>query len=86
MLLTITAKISATTIESHKPSNSRINGKVNIITIWNTSVLKNDIAADTNPLFKAVKNDDAKIFNPLIKYDNENNLIALVVNSSNSML
>ena len=47
--------------------------------IWKTRVLKNEIAAETAPLFNAVKNDELKILNPLIIYDIENNLIAVVV-------
>lgn len=56
-----------------------------MLTTWNTKVLKNDITAETNPLFKDVKNDEAKILNPLIMKDIENNRIAIVVISNNSI-
>ena len=39
------------------------------MTIWNTNILINEITAETTPLFKAVKNDDANIFIPLIRYE-----------------
>ena len=42
-------------------------GSKNIIVTWNTSVRKNEMAAETPPLFSAVKNEEAKILNPLIK-------------------
>lgn len=58
---------------------------MNIIATWNSSVLKNEIAPDTIPLFSAVKNDELNILNPLIKYDIENILIAFAVMSSNSI-
>ena len=83
--LTINANISAKTTASHIPSIPIIKGSSNIIKIPNTNVLKKDIIPETTPLFSAVKKDDANILNPLIRYANENNLIALVVISSNSI-
>ena len=53
------AKASATVIESQiacLPNNS---GKAKMQTIWNRSVLKNDIIALTSPLLSAVKNAEA---------------------------
>lgn len=52
------------------------------MTIWNTNILINEITAETTPLFKAVKNDDANIFTPLIRYETAYILIASVVSSS----
>lgn len=49
------------------------------MTIWNTNILINEITAETTPLFKAVKNDDANIFIPLIRYETAYILIASVV-------
>ena len=42
-------------------------GSKRIIIIWNMSVRRNEIAADTTPLLKAVKKEDAKILKPLIR-------------------
>lgn len=52
------------------------------MTIWNTNILINEITAETTPLFKAVKNDEANIFTPLIRYETAYILIASVVSSS----
>jgi hypothetical protein len=49
--------------------------------IWNNNVLKNEISADTAPLFRAVKKEEPKIPNPLNKNEAENNRNALVVSS-----
>ena len=42
-------------------------GSKRIIIIWNMSVRRNEIAADTTPLLKAEKKEDAKILKPLIR-------------------
>ena len=49
------------------PFNPQISGSINIIAIWKSSVLKKEIAAETTPLFNAVKKEDAKILMPLIR-------------------
>lgn len=85
-MLTVKANISASTTASQTPLSPNIAGSINIIAIWKSSVLKKDIIAETSPLFNAVKNDDAKILKPLIKYDIENILIAVVVISSKLLL
>lgn len=85
MVLTINANISAKLTASQIPFTPQIAGNMNIIAIWNTNVLKNDITAETSPLFNAVKNDELNILNPLIKYVIENIFIAFVVISSNSI-
>lgn len=84
-MLTINAKISAITTANQIPFNPKSNGSIIITATWNTKVLKNDIVAETNPLFKAVKNDEAKILNPLTMKDNEKKRIAIVVISNNSI-
>ena len=61
MLLTINAKISAKTTETHIPSIPHIKGNKNIIAICNIKVLKNDIVSETTPLYNAVKNDELNI-------------------------
>ena len=65
-MLTINDKISANTIASHIPFSPQNTGNINIAITWNTSVRKKDITAETSPLFKAVKNAEANILNPLI--------------------
>jgi hypothetical protein len=59
-------------------------GIENIIIIWNTNILKNEIVADTTQLFNQVKNADQNIFIHCTIYHKEYNLIALVVNANNS--
>ena len=66
-MLTNNDNISAQATEIHIPFIPHIAGRIRIIATWNTNVLKNDIRADTNPLFSAVKKDDANILNQLIK-------------------
>lgn len=83
-MLIINDSTSANVTASQIPSIPHIIGSMYIIAIWNTNVLMNDITAETSPLFNAVKNDELYILNPLIIYDSENILIALVVSSSNS--
>ena len=83
-MLTINAKNSANTTASQIPFTPKITGSKNIIDIWNTIVLKNEITAEITPLFNAVNNDEVNILNPLIIYVIENNLMALAVISTNS--
>lgn len=85
IILIINDNTSAKVTASQIPSIPKIIGSIYIIAIWNTSVLINEIIAETTPLFSAVKNDELYILNPLIMYDIENNLIALVVISSSSI-
>ena len=47
------------------------NGKNKTAATWNNSVRIKEIIADTSPLFKAVKKDDAKILAPANKNPNE---------------
>lgn len=65
------AMISAVTMESQIPSVSQKSGRIRTAPVWNTSVLIKEIAADTRPLFKAVKKDDPKIANPENKNEKE---------------
>ena len=46
------------------PSTPMRSGRVKIDTIWNSSVRKKLMAADTAPLFSAVKNAEPKMLNP----------------------
>ena len=85
IILTTNAKTSAHNTDNQIPLIFNIIGKIKIIATWNTKVLKNDISADTKPSFNAVKKDDANMLNQLIIYDNEYNLIALIVISNNSL-
>ena len=80
MVLTINANISEMLTAIQIPFTPQIAGNMNIIAIWNTNVLKNDITAETSPLFNAVKNDELNILNPLIKYVIENIFIAFFGN------
>ena len=62
-----------------------ISGRIITAAIWNSSVLENEIAAETKPLLSAVKKDDAKILKPEIKKDIENSLKPLQVKSKSSL-
>ena len=64
--LTHNASASANITAIHRPFTLNNKGNINIIIIWNTKVLKNDITPDTTPLLSPVKNADAKTLNPLI--------------------
>ena len=75
----IQAQISATVIASQIPSRPKIIGRSNTDAIWNMRVRKKDIAAEIPPLFSAVKNADANIFNPVRMKAKENTLKACLV-------
>ena len=76
---------SAATIASQMPFMPIISGRIITAAIWNSSVLENEIAAETKPLLSAVKKDDAKILKPEIKKDIENSLKPLQVKSKSSL-
>ena len=46
------------------PSTPMISGRVRMDTTWNSSVRRKEIAADTAPLFSAVKNAEPKMLKP----------------------
>ena len=52
---TTNAAISAAVTDSQIPSSSRNAGRISTPAHWNTSVRKKEMAADTKPLFSAVK-------------------------------
>ena len=78
------ARSSATTIENQMPSRRKKIGRINKRDSWYTSVLINEIAAETGPLLSAVKKEDEKIQKPDIKKDSENirNPLAVIKRSS----
>ena len=69
--VTVTRSVipSAAVTASHTPSIPRITGSSRTTAIWNTKVLKKEIAADTAPSLRAVKKEEAKILKPQIKND-----------------
>ena len=70
--VTMTETTSATTIEYQIPSICKNTGRISTAAIWNTSVRRNEIAAEISPLLSAVKNDEPKIENPAKRNENEN--------------
>ena len=58
------AMASAATTASQMPSTPMISGRVRMDTTWNSSVRRKEIAADTVPLFSAVKNAEPKMLKP----------------------
>ena len=59
--VTARERISAVATESQIASGPNNAGSAKMQTIWNRSVLPNEIIALTTPLFKAVKKAEAKI-------------------------
>lgn len=53
------------------PSIPRNTGKIKTAAIWHTSVRKNEINAEINPLFSAVKKDEPKIGTPAKRNEKE---------------
>ena len=47
------------------PAASKIRGITITATVWNTSVRKNEIMAETGPLLRAVKNEEPKMAKPV---------------------
>ena len=66
------AKISAAVMAYQMPSTPRSRGRRMTEDVWNTSVRKNEIAAEISPLPSAVKNDEAKMLKPANKNAKEN--------------
>ena len=65
--VTIIDNISATTTENQIPFSLKNIGKMVTAKTWKSSVLKNEISAETKPLFNAVKKPEPKIFTPKTK-------------------
>lgn len=86
MILVKAAINSAKTIAYHMPSTSNNIGNSNTAPSSKTNVLKNDINADTCPLFKAVKKAEPKIAIPVNKYENDMILNACTAPSTNCLL
>ena len=80
------AKISAAVMAYQMPSTPRSRGRRMTEDVWNTSVRKNEMAAEISPLPSAVKNDEAKMLNPANKNAKENSRNAwhVSVNSPSS--
>ena len=70
---------SAAVMESHIPSVPSIRGSMITATIWKRSVLANEMAAETIPLFKAVKKEDPKMLNPIKRNEKEYSIKPLLV-------
>ena len=65
------AENSAPITAPQSPSNPNNIGRIQTQTIGNINERKKDKIADTAPLFKAVKNEEAKILYPDNKKDTE---------------
>ena len=61
---TQSAMISAATTASQTPSSPRNIGRSITAPLWNTSVLRNEIMADTTPFPRAVKKAELQILKP----------------------
>ena len=62
--MAVTASASAATMDSQIPSTPQISGNTSTAATWNTSVRRKEMAADTSPLFSAVKKEEPKMANP----------------------
>ena len=65
------ANVSATSTAHHMTSMPNRNGNSNTQPLSSTNVRVNEIVADTGPLFKAVKNSEAKMLIPVTMKCNE---------------
>ena len=60
-IVTVTAITSAAIIEYQMPSIPQINGRIITAALSNNSVRRNEISAEVNPSFSAVKNAEPKM-------------------------
>lgn len=79
------AHTSANATENHTPSSLKNIGRISTAASWNTSVRRNDTAAEIAPLFSAVKNDEHQMLKPESRNVNENSLNACTVISNSSL-
>ena len=71
--MVIRIEASSATVMAHQtPSKPKKRGKIKTAATSKTTVRRKEIAAETIPLFNAVKNEDAKILNPANRNANEN--------------
>ena len=75
----IKAKISAAVMAHQIPSTPRSMGRMTTEPAWNTSVRRKEMAAETAPLFRAVKKPEAKMLKPASRNDQQNSRKAWVV-------
>lgn len=78
------ADSSAVVIAHQMPSRSKKIGRIRTEIIWNTSVRRKEIVAETAPLLRAVKKADVKMLMPASKNEKENSRKACLVISNNS--
>ena len=79
MILSTRAAASATITDPQIPFTPKKPGRIRMLSTSKTSVLANEIRADTGPLFKAVKNEEANILKPMKRKATEYILKALTV-------
>ena len=71
--MVIRIEASSATVMAHQtPSKPKKRGKIKTAATSKTTVRRKEIAAETIPLFNAVKNEDAKILKPANRNANEN--------------
>ena len=61
------------------PSKRMTSGRMRTQVHWNTSVRRKEMAADTPPLFRAVKKEEAKMLKPASRKVKENSRKAWTV-------
>lgn len=79
------AHTSATLMAHQIPSTSKKTGRIRTEEVWKIRVRKKEIAADTAPLFKAVKKEEEKIFRPARRKGQENSRNAWLVKVNSSL-
>ena len=71
--------ISANIIENQIPLIPNRRGINKTVAVWNSNVLQVEEMIEMSPLFRDVKNEDVKTFNPYIKKEKAYIRIALAV-------
>ena len=66
-IVTTEDRTSATMMANQMPSRPMIRGRISTAEIWKTRVLRNEIIAETPPLFSAVKKDEPKMLKPVTR-------------------
>ena len=76
------ANTSATVMAHQMPSTPKKTGRISTDADWNTSVRRNEMAAETAPLFSAVKKPEVKMLKPASRNDHANSRKAWTVRAN----
>ena len=71
-------------LDHQMPSTLMSSGRMRMQAHWNTSVRRKEMAADTPPLFRAVKKEEEKMLKPASRKVKENSRKAWTVRAYSS--